>query len=239
MKIKPSTLGLVAVALLLGGVVLLVQQQPAPKSSASGEQVVSEEEQSIFEFQESDVQAFTLQTQLRSLKFERDKDGKWQMLEPEKRAASDASVVFLLDQVATSKTPRTITAPSSDREQFGLHQPMATIEVTLKNKETHKLVLGEYDFNRSYLYAQADPPAEASEQLKVMLVSPNFDSAVNRPLAEWKQSATAEKSEKSPSPSGSATPASPKAEETPAKTSAPKAASPTPESKNSAPDSSE
>lgn len=204
MKIKPSTLALVLVALGLGGIVLLVQQQPAPKSSEAGEQVISEEEKPIFEFKEADIQAFTLQTQLRTLKFERDKDGKWQMLEPEKITASDPSVAFLLDLVTTGKTQRTITAPVSDREQFGLHQPLATIDLTLKDQKTHKLVLGEYDFNRSFLYAQADPPAEATDQLNVLLVSPNFENAVNRPLDEWKQPATAEKSA---SPSASPSPA--------------------------------
>lgn len=204
MKIKPSTLTLVLVALGLGGIVLLVQQQPAPKSSEAGEQVISEEEKPIFEFKEADIQAFTLQTQLRTLKFERDKDGKWQMLEPEKITASDPSVAFLLDLVTTGKTQRTITAPASDREQFGLHQPLATIDLTLKDQKTHKLVLGEYDFNRSFLYAQADPPAEATDQLNVLLVSPNFENAVNRPLDEWKQPATAEKSA---SPSASPSPA--------------------------------
>ncbi|WNZ25321.1 DUF4340 domain-containing protein [Leptolyngbya sp. NK1-12] len=205
MKIKPSTLALVLVALGLGGIVLLVQQQPAPQSSNSeaGEQVVSEEEKPIFGFKEEDIQAFTLQTRLRTLRFERDKDGKWQMLEPEKTAASDPSIAFLLDLVATGKTQRTITAPASDREQFGLHQPLATIDLTLKDQKTHKLVIGEYDFNRSFLYAQADPPAEATDSLNLLLVSPNFDNAVNRPLDEWKQPATAGKS--------SPAPASPKA----------------------------
>jgi hypothetical protein len=205
MKIKPSTLALVLVALGLGGIVLLVQQQPAPQSSETGEQVVSEAEKPIFEFKEEDIQAFTLQTQLRTLKFERDKDGKWQMLEPEKITASDPSIAFLLDLVTTGKTQRTITAPVNDREQFGLHQPLATIDLTLKDQKTHKLVLGEYDFNRSFLYAQADPPTEAS-QLNVLLVSPNFENAVNRPLDEWKQPATAEKSS---SPTASPSPANP------------------------------
>lgn len=243
MKIKPSTLGLVAAALLLGGVVVVVQQQPAPRSSPSDEQVVSEEERSIFEFQESDIQSFTMQTQLRSLKFERDKDGKWQMLEPDKTTASDPSIAFVLDLMATSKTPRTITAPVSDREQFGFHQPLATIEVKLKDQKTHKLVLGGYDFNRSYLYAQADPPAEATEQLEVLLVSPNFENAVNRPLAEWKQPAAAEKSGESPRPPGTATPEAdspePAAEsESPSPSGSPGSDATDPE-QNSSPDSSQ
>lgn len=205
MKIKPSTFFLVLAALLLGGVVLVVQQQPAPKSADSSVTETEAEEKPIFEFQEADVQTVALQTQLRSLKFERDKDGKWQMLEPDKTPADDASVAFLLDLIASGKTSRTLTAPATDREQFGFHQPLATIEVTLKNKETHKLILGEYDFNRSYIYAQADPPAETADQLNVSLVSPNFENAVNRPLAEWKQPPPAKKSS-SPSPTDSPAP---------------------------------
>lgn len=215
MKIKSSTWFLALAALLLGGISLIVIQQPAlNRASETGEPVASEEERRIFEFEEADVQAFTLTTPLRSLKFERNPEGKWQMLEPEKTAASEPSVAFLLDLVATSKTPRTLTVPASERQQYGLHQPLATINLTLKDQTKHQLVVGEYDFNRSFLYAQADPPAaepeaaeqNSSEQIDVLLVPPNFEEAVSRPVAEWKQPATAEKSSPSPSPASSASP---------------------------------
>lgn len=228
MKIKPSTLGLVIAALLLGGVAVIVAQQPAPESSESSQASSTQQEQRIFEFEEKDVQTISLKTRLRSLKFERDKDDKWQMQEPDKTAASDPSIAFLLDLVASGKTQESLTAPASDREQFGLHQPLATIEVTLKDKKTHKLVVGDYNFNRSALYAQADPPADDKADLKLLLVSPNFDNAVNRPLAEWKQPATAEKS---PSPSSSA---SPSPTESPTPSASPEAApSNSPEPENS------
>lgn len=210
MKVKPTTIGLVAAALLLGLVVAIVQQQPAPQSSEAGA-TNTEEPQRFFEFEAADVQTLTLQTRLRTMKFERDAAGQWQMLEPEKTAASDPSIAFLLDLIATGKTQRVLNVPASDREQFGLHQPLATIDLTLKNQQTHRLVIGEYDFNRSFLYAQADPPTsteptppEPDATLKLLLVSPNFDNAVNRPLAEWKQAANAQKSD---SPTPSATPA--------------------------------
>lgn len=213
MKIKPTTLGLLVAAVALGGVVLLVAQQPAPRPDRNS-QTVTEAEQPLFAFQEADVQALTLKTRLHTLKFERDKSGKWQMLEPDKIAASDPSLAFLLDLVITDKTPRTITAPLSDREQFGLHQPLATLDLTLKDQTTHRLVIGEYDFNRTHFYAQVDPPADAKE-LQVVLVSPNFDNAVNRPIGEWKQTAEksgAEKSGQKASPApGAGSPAPPEA----------------------------
>lgn len=226
MKVKSSTWLLVLAALLLGTVAIVVAQQPAPKSTG-GSSTVATEEQRLYQFEEADIQTVALQTQLRTLKFERNADGTWQMTAPEKTRASDPSLAFLLDLVATGKSQRTITAPASDREQFGLHQPMATIEVTLKDKTPHKLIVGGYDFNRSALYAQADPPADANPELKVLLVSPNFDNAVNRPLEEWKQPATAEKSPgpspgASPSPSPSSSPAaSPSPSPSPAASPAP------------------
>jgi len=209
MTIKPTTLGLLLAALTLGGVVLLVVQQPAPKPTDDKTQTVTEAEQPLFTFREADIQALTLQTRLRTLKFERDKTGKWQMLEPEQITASDPSLAFLLDLVVSDKTPRTITAPLTDREQFGLHQPTATLDLTLKDQKTHRIVIGEYDFNRTHFYAQIDPPADAKD-LQVVLVSPNFDNAVNRPLDEWKQTAATKSSPKASSspPEPSASPSS-------------------------------
>ncbi|MCU0527152.1 MAG: DUF4340 domain-containing protein [Elainella sp. Prado103] len=235
MKVKPTTIGLLGAALLLGIVVAIVQQQPAPRS-ADGESSNTEEPQRFFEFEEADVQAFTLQTRLRTLKFERDAEGKWQMLEPEKTTASDPSVAFLLDLVSTGRTQRILQVPERDRTQFGLHQPLATIDLTLKDQQTHRLVIGEYDFNRSFLYAQADPPTEPpapDAQMELLLVSPNFDNAVNRPLAEWKQAANGQKSD-SPGSSASPSPDSPKTGETPIEGSpADSPADPNPSEENS------
>jgi hypothetical protein len=193
MKIKPATLFLVLVALLMGGIVMVAGNQRPP------EQTESQPGQKLFAFEEKQVQSLTVKTQLRSLKFERDKSGKWQMIEPDKIAASDASIAYLLDLLA-GKSDRTFTALASDRESFSFHQPLATINVVLNNQETHRLLLGGYDFNRSFIYALVDPPAALSGDIKVFLASPSFENAVNRPLEEWKQV------ERSPSPSPSESP---------------------------------
>jgi hypothetical protein len=207
MKIKPATLFLVMAALLLGGVVMVVGN-PRPT-----EQTEKSQAQKLFAFEEKQVQALTLKTQLRSLKFERDKGGKWQMIEPDKAAASDASIAYLLN-LLNGNSDRTFTASAADQQSFGFQQPLAAIDVTLSDKKTHRLLLGGYDFNRSFIYALIDPPATLTGELKVFLASPSFESAVNRPLAEWKE----EVRSPSPSPSGSpkASPtASPEASPTP------------------------
>ncbi len=195
MKIKPATLFLVLAAALMGGVVMVAGNQRPP------EQTASQPGQKLFAFEEKQVQSLTVKTQLRSLKFERDQSGKWQMIEPDKTAASDASIAYLLDLLA-GKSDRTFTALAGDRESFGFHQPLANINVVLNNQEMHRLLLGGYDFNRSFIYALVDPPPAISGEIKVFLASPSFENAVNRPLEEWKEVLRSP----SPSPSGSPSP---------------------------------
>lgn len=201
MKIKPATLFLVLAAALMGGVVMVAGNQRPP------EQTQSQPGQKLFAFEEKQVQSLTVKTQLRSLKFERDQSGKWQMIEPDRIVASDASIAYLLDLLA-GKSDRTFTALAGDRESFSFHQPLATINVVLNNQETHRLLLGGYDFNRSFIYALVDPPPALSGEIKVFLASPSFENAVDRPLEEWKQLPPSPSPSESPSasPEGSPSP---------------------------------
>lgn len=187
MKFQPTTIVLVLVALLLGGVVLVTTRQSADQPGTE-----SAEASDLFDFTEDQVQSFTLETPLQSLAFEKDAEGIWQMTEPETVPASDASIAYLLDLLATGSSTRAFTAPVGDREDFGFHQPLATITVTLDDQETHTLVLGEYDLTRTARYALVDSPTPDPEELTISLVSPNFENAVSRPLDEWKQSEEAE-----------------------------------------------
>ncbi len=181
MKVKPTTIALVLVALLLGLVTLVTVQTNEPRSGQTEE----EEPQELFGFIESEVQAVQLETQTNRFEFDRT-DAGWQMVVPEQTPASDASIAFLLDQMATARSPRSITATEDELTDFGLDEPLATVTVTLENESTHELVLGGYDFNQTSLYALADPPEE-TEEFTVFLVSPNFENAVGRPYEEWKQ----------------------------------------------------
>ncbi|MBE9177418.1 DUF4340 domain-containing protein [Oculatella sp. LEGE 06141] len=183
MKLKPVTMILLVTALVLGGVVYVTQNEGTSQQTATA----NADQTPIFNFTEADVQALTVETQTRSLQFERNSEGQWQMLEPDAAPAADASVAYLLNLLVTGRSAQPITVAASDQAEFGLNEPLATISVTLQNNETHRLVLGGYDFNRSFMYAQVDPPTEASEELEVRLVSTDFNSAVRRPTDEWKQ----------------------------------------------------
>ncbi|MBD2091027.1 DUF4340 domain-containing protein [Microcoleus sp. FACHB-1515] len=183
---------LVAVAALLGGFVYFSEVRNADQPEASETQAAS-----LFGFEEKQVQRFRVQTRLHNLLFERDSTGKWQMREPDQTPASDASVAYLLNLLATQERDRVLTINRANQKDYGLDQPIATIFVTLDNGQAHKLVIGGYDFNRSNLYALADPATGNPSELQVVTVSPDFDSAVNRSIPEWKQS--------SPSPTPSPT----------------------------------
>jgi Domain of unknown function (DUF4340) len=215
MKLQPVTLGLVLVAAVLSGFVYFSQVHSNPQPEAATTQ-----KQKLFGFEEKQVKSFTLKTQLRSLAFAREQ-GKWQMLVPEKTPASESTIAYLLNLLVTASSDRTIATTTIEQKDFGFDQPMAVIEVKLDNQETHRLVLGGYDFNRSNLYAQADTPDQTTE-VKVQLVSPGFDNAVNRALADWKSATNSAV----PTPTGSPNASPPNA--SPPNTSPPQTSTPTP-----------
>lgn len=216
MKIKPSTFLLLLTALLLGGVTFIAVQNQ-PQNQAQNQQASQSEPTDLFTFTEKQVKTLSLNTPLRSLKFERNAEGNWQMIEPEQKPASTASIAFLLDQMTSGTSDRTFTVPATQREQYGFHQPFATIEVTLDNQESHRMIIGEYDFNRSFIYALIDPSSDANADFKVSLVSPSFENAVNRPLAEWKQAESEKQAAPAvaPSPSPSLPSSNPEASPSP------------------------
>ena len=184
MKLQRTTLILLLLALGLGGFVYFYEVQ-----GASQQQIAKNQKQQIFSFEQEQVQSFTIKTKEQALSFERgDKAGKpiWRMKAPSNTLASDASVSYLMDLVVKGKRNRTIQVAASQLQEYGLAQPQATIEVKLKNQQIHQLILGKPDFNRNFLYAQADPPTKPAENVDVLLVSPDFENAINRQLSEWK-----------------------------------------------------
>ena len=184
MKLQRTTLILLLLALGLGGFVYFYEVQ-----GASQQQIAKNQKQQIFSFEQEQVQSFTIKTKEQALSFERgDKAGKpiWRMKAPSNTLASDASVSYLMDLVVKGKRNRTIQVAATQLQEYGLAQPQATIEVKLKNQQTHQLILGKPDFNRNFLYAQADPPTKPAGNVDVLLVSPDFENAINRQLSEWK-----------------------------------------------------
>jgi hypothetical protein len=246
MKLQRTTLVLLVTAFLLGGVVYLSEI-----SGRQNQEATKTTKQPIFAFKEDDIQSVTIDLGKEVLDFERISGQltHWQMKQPKDAPASDAAVAFLLDLLAEGKSDHSFLIQANQLKEFGLDKPMATVRVKLKNQQIHRLVLGKPDFNRSFLYAQADPATtQIPQALKVLLVPIDFEYAVNRPMSEWqtqpkplespKPSPTPGSSQPSPTPknpkpsSGSKTPpASPtpvKAKPSPSSGSKTPPASPTP-----------
>jgi hypothetical protein len=200
MKLNLNTLILLLTALLLGGGVYLFEQQQAPQQTAADQE---ETGTPIFAFKEDQVQSFNVKKSSQILAFQRTKRSfphTWWMHSPKQAPANEASIAYLLNLLATGRSDRTLTIPATQRREFGLAQPMATIEVKLNDQQSHRLVLGKPNFNQSALYAQIDPPAQASENLEVLLVPTAFEEAVNRPLSEWQLQPSQERTNKPASP---------------------------------------
>lgn len=181
MALKPSTLGLLMTAVLLGGVAYLVAQQGSPPTQ---EQAAATK---LFLFEEGQIQGLTLNTGNQSLVFEKDSSSVWQMRSPDQAVANDASIAYLANLLATGMSDRTLTIPASDKENFGLQSPLATVEIKLEDQTTHTLTLGAKNFNQTALYALVDTP-ETTTDLSLRLVSLDFENAVSRSIVDWKQS---------------------------------------------------
>lgn len=182
MKLPKTTLILLLLALGLGGFVYFYEI----RGTTQRQEATAKAEQ-IFNFTEAQVKSFSVKTQTQNLKFEL-VDSKWQMKEPNDTPASAASVAYLLNLLETGKSTRTFSASTTQLAEYGLSEPQSAIAVTLKNNETHQLILGKPDFNGSFLYALADPPVKSTGNVDVLLISPDFANAINRQLSEWKSS---------------------------------------------------
>jgi len=242
MKLQRTSLILLISSLVLGGIVYVVEIQGAPQRETAKAKA-----KQVFSFKEDQIQALTVTTGQRILKFTRataaqtsksQTPTRWLLTIPgqvrgnDDIPADDGAVAYLLSLLTTGQSSNILTVPATQRSEFGLEPALTTIDITLKNQQTHKLLLGTPDFSGGSIYAQADP-GNGAPQVSVLLLPTQFSEAVARPLNEWQ----AQSPSPSPSPAASASPSSapsnPAASPTPTGSSAP-SVSPTPSSPTSA-----
>ncbi|NEO34151.1 MAG: DUF4340 domain-containing protein [Symploca sp. SIO3C6] len=181
MKLQRTTLLLLVSAILLGGFVYVYEIQGAPKREAA-----KAKKQQLFSFEEDQIQTLTIYRDQQTWEFERvDKQkSPWQMKQPQDAPASDAAISFLTNLLVNGINSRSFTVSSQQRQEYGLDQPSATVVVELKNQEIHQLILGKPDFNGNSIYAE-NPQRRTPGKLEVLLVSIDFEYAVNRQQSEW------------------------------------------------------
>lgn len=185
MKLPRTTLILVLLAMVLGGFVYFYEIRGATQREEA-----KENKQRIFSFSADDVQSLTIKTAKLNLDLERNSqpNPKWRLKSPVSEPANDAIVSYLMDLLVKGKSDRTLSIPTHQAGEFGLNQPQATINIQLKNQKNHQIILGKANFNRSFVYAQVDPSNQQNGNINVLLVSTDFENAVNRELSEWQQS---------------------------------------------------
>lgn len=185
MKLPRTTLILILLALGLGGFVYFSEIR-----GATVREEIKEKNQQIFSFTADDVQSLTVKTKKLTLNLERSPESsnpKWVIKSPISGPANDAIVSYLMDLLVKGKSDRTLSTPVKEVGEFALDQPPATININLKNRQSHQLILGKSNFNGRFLYAEADPAAKPDGNINVLLVSTDFANAVNRELSEWQQ----------------------------------------------------
>ncbi|MEH1958937.1 MAG: DUF4340 domain-containing protein [Nostoc sp.] len=185
MKLPRTTLILILLALGLGGFVYFYEIR-----GATVREEIKEQKQQIFSFAADDVQSLTVKTKKLTLNLERNpksSNPEWLIKSPVSEPANDAIVSYLMDLLVKGKSDSTLSTPAKELGEFALVQPQATINITLKNRQSHQLILGKSNFNGRFLYAQADPATKPDGNINVLLISTDFANAVNRELSEWKQ----------------------------------------------------
>uniref|UniRef100_B8HWR2 DUF4340 domain-containing protein n=1 Tax=Cyanothece sp. (strain PCC 7425 / ATCC 29141) TaxID=395961 RepID=B8HWR2_CYAP4 len=186
MKIQTKTLLLLFVAIAMATGVYFYER----RSSTLPSQEQTTEGKAIFSLKEDQIQTLTIKNRQQTLQFERAPKSSgsiWTIKAPKAGPADDAAVGFLLSQLTTGKSDRTLEVPGNRRQEFGLDNPEATIEIGLAGQKSHKLLLGKPTFDQSSLYALADPTD--GDSLNVLVVPMDFRNAIDRPLVEWQKPA--------------------------------------------------
>jgi hypothetical protein len=195
---SPLILMLVAAA-LAGGVYFMEFGRQAGKSPTSSLPTVSP----IFSFGESEVQGLTVKTLATTVVLEKTDGKPWTVQSPQPAgSANEAIVSFLLTQFRSPRD-RELKVPASRRGEFGFDQSLGTVEIRLNNQQMHTLVLGKLNFDRTGLYAIVDPSVDPKADLTVFIVPTSFESAVSRPVSEWRSKPIPPTPSPKPSPSAS------------------------------------
>ncbi|ESA36796.1 hypothetical protein N836_06035 [Leptolyngbya sp. Heron Island J] len=174
MKLQRSTGILLGVAIALVTTVALFETQKGPQSDQG---------ETLYDFAEADVSAFTLEKPEETLAFTKT-DNIWRMTEPEDAAADPSSVAFLLNIITNDTIQETITTTPDQLETYGLDDPTATIQLTV-DEATYTLSLGDEDFSGTSLYAITHQEAVTTNSVDVYLIPKGIENGIERPIADW------------------------------------------------------
>ena len=174
MKLQRSTGILVGVAIALVTTVAIFESQKGNQP---------EQGETLYDFAEADVSAFTLENPEETLSFTKT-DTTWRMTEPEDAAADPSSVAFLLNIITNDTIQDTITTTPDQLGTYGLDAPAATIQLTV-DEETYWLSLGDEDFSGTSLYAMTHQEEALPNTIDVYLIPKGIENGIERSIADW------------------------------------------------------
>jgi len=181
MQLKKTTWILLVTALGLSGWVVLYE---LPRQR---QKVNNISEQKIFNIEEDKIQKIIINQKDLTLEFIviEDQENSWSMVQPEKTLANDAVISFLTELLVNGTSDRVITPKTTSLAEYGLDKPISTITFATTDGKTRQISLGKSTIGDRFIYAQISDNNKANN--KIILVSKNWQYAVERDYQEWKR----------------------------------------------------
>jgi len=152
MKLNGLIVAAVILAGLTGALYWSNHHKPADTTEASADVPPK-----ILAVQEADISKFDLKKDsLEQVGGERDSAGQWHITAPTSLPADQSAVSSLLGTFSSLGSERLVEEKASSLTPYGLDSPKLEVDLTEKDKKTHKLLLGDATPAGNGMYAKLD-----------------------------------------------------------------------------------
>lgn len=197
-KLQKNTIALVFLALGLGVCVWITEERASETAADSSSEVstTTAARESLFTATAEDLVALEIVRpgQEEPLRLVKNRSTEteaattaWQMEAPQEGVVTSAAIAFLTDVLLVEADLRSFEVAPELLGEYGLEEPLATLVLTWNDGSEGQLAVGNPSFDGQSLYARLNPSpdAGASETVEILLVDPDLQYAVERPIEEW------------------------------------------------------
>lgn len=184
MKLTKNTKILVLLAVILSGWTLGYEI-----INNSQKNITQTEQNQVFQFQETDIQKIAVVKPNLTLELVQiDSSHSWQIKQPDNNhiPANNGKVTFLTNLLVNGEQKRSFWVSPQKLAQYGLQPAKTKIIVFLHNNQTYQLALGKPGIEENTIYAQIISPLQNQSEVEVLLISQNWQYAVDPELKAWK-----------------------------------------------------
>jgi Domain of unknown function (DUF4340) len=152
MKLRGLIIAIVVLASLTGALYWSNHHQPTETTEASGEAAPK-----ILSINQSDISKIDLKKNgAEEVSVAKDSSGKWQITAPQQFAADEGAVSSLIGALSALNSERLVEDKATDLKLYGLAQPALEADVTEKNNQSHRLLLGDSTPTGNAIYAKLE-----------------------------------------------------------------------------------